>query len=188
MNSIFPPPGGPGPYFCTLLFNTGANCKKQTHLFAHTLPHLAIDVLNKTQSKDKRRARQQNDDCWVMMLKIGPFCRWDECCSFLQLWSDKTRGKEKRFNRGVELFWRYQASLNLQMWVQQKERDAAVHDAFHGAEKAELLPLVEELTLPETNTHSLTNLKDMFAAPTLRIQQIKEANAAVEPKRKKIKL
>lgn len=188
---MIPPPGGPGPYFCTLFFNTSVKCKKQTHLFAHTFPHLAIDVLNKTQSAEKRRAREESDDCWIMMLKVGPFCRWDQCCSFLQLWSDKTRGKEKRFNRGVELFWRYQASLGLKMWVQTKERDQAVYDTFNATEKATLLeedePISKKCAKEEM---TLANLSNLFANDaTLCVRQIKEANAAVDPpKRKKLKL
>jgi Ni/Co efflux regulator RcnB len=40
-------PGFFGPWFVGLLFNTSRKCKKQTHLIAHTLPHLAVDYLNK---------------------------------------------------------------------------------------------------------------------------------------------
>lgn len=190
---MIPPPGGPGPYFCALFFNTSVKCKKQTHLFAHTFPHLAIDQLNKTQSKEKRRAREESDDCWIMMLKVGPFCRWDQCCSFLQLWSDKTRGKEKRFNRGVELFWRYQSLLGLRMWVQSKERNQAVYDTFNASaeNKATLIDDDDAAEPIKTTTIDVTldHLSQLFAHDAvLQVRQIKEANAAVDPpKRKKLK-
>ena len=34
-------PGGLGPWFVSLLFNTSEGPKKQTHLCAHTYPHHA---------------------------------------------------------------------------------------------------------------------------------------------------
>jgi hypothetical protein len=50
-------PGGLGPWFCSLFFNTSTSekCKKQTHIVAHTYPHLVLDAMNRKEGK--RRCR-----------------------------------------------------------------------------------------------------------------------------------
>jgi hypothetical protein len=118
-------PGGLGPWFCSLLFNTSEKCKKQTHLVAHTFPHLALDALNKKATTTTTTAIE---NCWVMMIKIGPFERWEECVSFLNLWTTKTRGKTRRLERGVELFKIYHARYALKMWVQTKTKQQVVEE------------------------------------------------------------
>lgn len=134
-----------------LLFNTSQKNKKQTHLIAHTLPHLAVDYLNKpllasssssgsSQRKKKRLKVKREDEhegdgddddenedgCWVMILKIGPFDRWSNAMAFLNMWTSKTRGKMRRLERGIELFNDYKDKYQLRMWIQQTDRDASL--------------------------------------------------------------
>ena len=116
-----PHPGGPGPWFCALLFNILFNpsqkSKKQTHLIAHTLPHLAVDILNRN-AKD--------DTCWVMMNKVGPFSDWGECVAYLNMWTTKTRGQKRRLDRGFELFVEFYALLGLHFWCQYEEKESVI--------------------------------------------------------------
>jgi hypothetical protein len=97
------------------------DCKKQTHLIAHTMPHLAVDVLNKMP---KRKSKQTN--CWVMILKIGPFNVWSDAVSFLNLWTEKTRGKARRLERGLELYEMYRTEHDLQIWGQTHTREEMI--------------------------------------------------------------
>jgi len=132
-------PGGPGPWYCCLLMNMSETCKKQTHVFAHTYPHLAVDRLNQpaqtllSETHRRRRKRrveqQQQDACWVMVLMIGRFEAWNDAVAFLHLWMDHTRGKLRRLERGVELFKRYCEHYSLTLWSEDRHRDAIV-DAF----------------------------------------------------------
>jgi hypothetical protein len=132
-------PGGPGPWFCCLLFNTSTTkCKKQTHLIAHTLPHLAVDVLNKASPL------QEKSDCWVAILKIGPFEKWCDCVSFLQLWTNHTRGKLRRLERGMELFYAYHQQYQLRAWLQSKTRDETVAEHESGGGGGEVVGGEEE--------------------------------------------
>lgn len=108
-------PGGLGPWFVALLFNTSDECKKQTHLVAHTFPHLATDILNKS-SKD-------NKSYWIVMAKVGPFENWSQCVMYLNMWTFKTRGRKKRLERGIELWRELGMKMNLTMWTQTSERD-----------------------------------------------------------------
>lgn len=111
-------PGGTGPWFCCLLFNTAKKSKKKTHLIAHTLPHLALDVLN----HDDRAAAPPLPEscCWIMILKVGPFQHWAASVRFLDLWSP-TRGKKKRLERGLELYMSYRTTYSLQLWTQKED-------------------------------------------------------------------
>lgn len=109
-------PGGFGPWFCALLFNTAHDSKKQIHLIAHTLPHLACDMLN--------RNGVNNTDCWVIVLKIGPFECWDTAVAFLTQWMSRKRGKQRRLERGLELFAQYSHPYNLMLWSQRLDQDA----------------------------------------------------------------
>ena len=99
-----------GPWFVALLFNTSTKSKKQTHIVAHTFPHLAVDILNKYGASD----------CWVIMIKVGPFDSWDTCIAYLSVWTQNTRGRNKRLERGVEIYNSYCEMYNLTMWVQTK--------------------------------------------------------------------
>lgn len=121
-----------GPWFVSLFFNTDSECKKQTHIEAHTYPHLAEDALNKTiYNEEGKRLRQENENCWIIILKVGPFDKMHHAQNFLKLWSLKTRGKSIRIDRGVDLFKKYQAEYNLKLWVQRKTREDALNDFFH---------------------------------------------------------
>lgn len=121
--------GGFGPWFCTLLFNTSDECKKQTHLLAHTMPHLACDMLNRTES----------DDCWVILIKVGPFQVWDDCVAYLNLWTSRTRGRIRRMERGIEIFKHYAPRLGLTFWYQpnNKETVLAQHHQYKRTKKIE---------------------------------------------------
>ena len=58
-----------------------------------------------------------------MILKIGPFDLWSEAVTFLNLWSDKTRGKSRRLERGLELFAMYGHVHNLCLWGQSETQE-----------------------------------------------------------------
>lgn len=62
-------------------------------------------------------------DCWITMMVIGPFFKWDDAVGFFHLWSRQTRGKARRMKRGVTLLKCYEKQYNLVMWVQQQARD-----------------------------------------------------------------
>ncbi len=121
-------PGGTGPWFCCLLSNTAKNSKKKTHLIAHTLPHLALDVLNRDEAP--------LPCCWTMLLKVGPFQQWAASVRFLNLWSP-TRGKKKRFERGLELYMCYRAAYSLHLWTQKEDVPLIAGGAKRAAEDDE---------------------------------------------------
>jgi hypothetical protein len=140
----------PGPWFCSLLFNTSEECKKQTHLISHTLPHLAVDVLNKPPtvgSEEKKRSRETEENCWVMILKVGPFEKWAHSVAFLNLWTEKTRGKMRRLERGLDLFHMYKNAYKLKLWAQPASRDACLQSFYHP-------PLPAETTLSNVASES----------------------------------
>lgn len=119
-------PGGHGPWFVALLFNTSEHSKKQTHLLAHTLPHLAVDVLNKTTHH-----RENRKNCWVLMIKVGPFDRWSDAIFYLNMWNAKTRGRIKRLERGIDLFKQYHQTYHLTMWVQTRTKNEVIETFYH---------------------------------------------------------
>jgi hypothetical protein len=209
-------PGGPGPWFCSLLFNTSDDSKKQTHLIAHTLPHLAVDVLN-TEKKRKRRrgsvsaAQQQQDEedvedvsavanataeCWIMILKIGPFNVWSDAVAFLNLWTGKTRGKARRLERGLELYEQYGVAYQLNLWGQSVDKSTALN-IFHEQQR-QRLPFA--LTAEESKIKrakkpaaappdaSYTALKKLFAehvSKEITVQNLKDVHGFIEKKQKK---
>jgi hypothetical protein len=127
-------PGGPGPWFCTLLFNTG---KKKTHLIAHTLPHLALDALNREGGG------------WIIILKVGPFEHWTASVSFLALWTSHVNG---RLERGLELYMSYRTVYNLQLWARSDvavvEEEAVIVEPMYD----EIASLCALFTMPTTTT------------------------------------
>jgi hypothetical protein len=136
-NVSLPPPGGFGPWFCAFIVNTATHPKKYTHVVAHTLPHLVVDALNRTAAaaapemvpgKEKKRLREDNNDndCWIMVFKIGPFSHWADSVAFLNQWICKTRGKHHRMERGLELFSMYREQFHLCLWTQTRKRDEAL--------------------------------------------------------------
>jgi hypothetical protein len=198
-------PGGQGPWFCGLIFNTSDSCKKQTHLTAHTLPHLAVDSLNKKHQKSKDR-----DHCWVMIMKIGPFERWSCALAFLHLWTDKSRGKFRRIERGLELFSTYQRDYNLKMWTIKETQIHAKQRFFEHSfgnviynmyDPAFIVPIkATPIVLEDSEKEDeggeeeenrresfMTNLKDLFKEPVI-VQRVKEVQILLEkstaPKKK----
>jgi len=134
--------GGPGPWFCSLLLNTSETSKKQTHLIAHTMPHLALDIFNKSKTDASY--------CWVMLLKIGPFEKWSEAVAFLNLWTDKTRGKSRRLERGLELFSMYGHVHSLCLWGQtQTQEEILQNEAKQPPRKRVKKPLVSAQDKPK---------------------------------------
>lgn len=129
-----PHPGGFGPWFCAFIVNTARSPKKYTHVVAHTMPHLVVDALNRAASSSsstltdtkKRLRNNDNDDCWIMVFKIGPFTHWLDSVTFLNQWLCKTRGKTHRMERGLELFTLYREKYHLCLWTQTRKR----HDAL----------------------------------------------------------
>ncbi len=133
--------GGLGPWYVSLLFNTSKKCKKQTHLVAHTSPHLVVDFMNKpAPSTEKKRQKEEEEDCWIMIVKIGPFDSYNNSCAFKKLWTNQTRGKMRRLERGVELFNMYRAQYNLKMWSEVRLRDDVLKLFFHPSSSALQLP------------------------------------------------
>jgi hypothetical protein len=129
-NALVDSPGGFGPWFCAFMVNTGEKPKKFTHVAAHTMPHLLVDALNRTGettngAKSRKRTREQ--DCWIMVFKIGPFNYWQDSVDFLNQWLCKTRGKIHRMERGLELFSMYRQRFHLCLWTQPRKRDDALH-------------------------------------------------------------
>ena len=213
-------PGGPGPWFCSLLFNTSDDSKKQTHLIAHTVPHLAVEVLN-TEKKRKRRrgsvaaaaAQQQQDEeeledasaaanataaaeCWIMILKIGPFNVWSDAVAFLNLWTGKTRGKARRLERGLELYEQYAVAYQLNLWCQSVDKSTALN-IFHEQQR-QRLPFAlstEESKVkrakkpaaqpPDASYTALKRLFSEHASKEITVQNLKDVHGFIEKKQKK---
>ena len=148
-----------GPWFCSLFFNTSLKCKKQTHLEAHTYPHLTVDVLNKgLYSGD-------DQNCWTIILKIGPFTEWSGAQKFRDLWIAHTRGKLCRLQRGVFLFKAYAKDYNLKMWAQSQMRDLAIKDFF---EERQEPPQEKKREFTEQKAHEIEhNASESFSFDAL---------------------
>jgi hypothetical protein len=130
-----------GPWFCSLFFNTSSTCKKQTHVEAHTYPHFVVDALNKTIQRD------QKTDCWVIMLKVGPFDEWSVAEGFRDLWVAHTRGKQCRLERGVLLYHTYCLQYSLRLWVQSTARESMIELFFTERPESNLSNLLLEHAL-----------------------------------------
>jgi len=126
--------GGLGPWFCSLLFNTSEKCKKQTHIIPHTYTHLAVDSLNRATAADtgkKRQRKEENEDCWVLIFKVGPFTSWNDCVAFATLWATKTRGKAPRLSKGYELYEFYRQKYGLKLWSQCCDKGEVLKEFYH---------------------------------------------------------
>ena len=110
-----------GPWWCQFLVNTSDIPKKQTHLCSHTYPHHYESVMNKilATSSEKKGASENG---WVTMQIVGPFNKWVDALRFQILWSDHTRGKIRRVERGVDLLSAYYQEHNLYMEAQHMYR------------------------------------------------------------------
>lgn len=120
--------GGYGPWYCTLLFNTSKNSKKQTHLVAHSTPSLFPLIMNGLSARRPPAEQQAGGIGWVIMQQIGPFKSWGNCIAFLALWTNKTRGKTRRLERGVNLFTTYATAEEekLTMWTRMDTKEDAI--------------------------------------------------------------
>ena len=135
-------PGGQGPWFVALLFNTSDDCKKQTHLVAHTHPHMAMDILNKPVTSDRKK-KERDENYWIIMMKVGPFDDWTKCVEYLHLWSNKIRGPMRRLERGLEIFSKYRLQLNLTMWAQHETKTKMMAHK-KAAKRARLNPMLKQ--------------------------------------------
>lgn len=213
-------PGGPGPWFCSLLFNTSDDSKKQTHLIAHTVPHLAVEVLNTEKKRKRRRGsaaaaqqQQQQDEedledvsaaanataaaeCWIMILKIGPFNVWSDAVAFLNLWTGKTRGKARRLERGLELYEQYAVAYQLNLWGQSLDKSTALN-IFHEQQR-QRLPFAlstEESKVkrakkpaaapPDASYTALKRLFSEHVSKEITVQNLKDVHGFIEKKQKK---
>jgi len=110
-------PGGPGPWFAALLFNTNAKDKKQSKIISHTYPHFMVDFLNKNTPLDAP---------WVLLMKIGPFQNWQDSLSFVTLWSHKTKSKTARIEKGIQLWSEHAYEITL--WIEQRQKNQMIKD------------------------------------------------------------
>jgi ABC-type Zn2+ transport system substrate-binding protein/surface adhesin len=182
-------PGGQGPWFVALLFNTSRDCKKQTHLVAHTHPHMAMDILNKSHTvqqvkrneeeeedndneeeedneeerdrgKRAKKRLRKNDSFWTIMMKVGPFEDWAICVEYLHLWSDKIRGPMRRLERGLEIYSKYRHDLRISLWAEEEDRKGVIQRCKQN---------LEQLYHPD-NAQNKSVLMDIHA----RLQQNKK--------------
>lgn len=141
-------PGGLGPWFAALAVFTSPE-RKKAHVIAHTFPQLVLDALNRglsssssfscktsNNNNNKRNRAEEDGGCWVIILKVGPFERWDHCSAFWLAWTHKTRGVIPRIRRGLELWHQHCARYALRLWAQTKDCDEAVRAFFHPAASA----------------------------------------------------
>lgn len=165
-------PGGYGPWFCAFIVNTAERPKKYTHVVAHTMPHLVVDVLNNSSSSSSSgdsKKRTRDTDCWIMVFKIGPFTHWSDSVAFLNQWLCKTRGKTHRMERGLELFFAHKERLGLRLWTQMRKRDEAL-DYYWNHQPVVVIPVpppasIEGAAATETTTTTPTEQKQQeFAA------------------------
>jgi hypothetical protein len=108
-------PGGPGPWFVALLFNTNARDKKQSELVSHTYPHFVVDFLNKNAPANAP---------WILFMKIGPCESWHQSLAFLESWSHKARSKTARIERGIQLWQEHQDDITL--WIEARQKNEAI--------------------------------------------------------------
>lgn len=116
--------GGLGPWFCSLYFSLASNPKKQTDLRVHTYPLLLERLMNGPKANSV--GTNSTVGGWVLIMVIGYFEQWDDALAFYTLWSKQTRGKTRRIQRGLDLFYRYNKSYKLRMWLQPHHRKRAL--------------------------------------------------------------
>lgn len=155
-------PNGLGPWFCSLIFNTSQlkNYKTQTHLAVHTFPHLYVDWLNSRLLE----AHRSEGICWVMVMKIGPFKKWNEACQFFNSWSCKTRGKLRRLERGVELFEQFQEQFQLKMWAEYNHQAECIQK-FANDPRVVSLKYIPKTPM-EKALHSMNQMRETYLCGT----------------------
>lgn len=131
------PSGGLGPWFCALLVKTlqDRRSKRQSKLVLHTLPHMVADWLNSEVSD----AARSEGECWVELLRVGPFRRWSEAVQFYSLWCSSARGKMRRVDRGLQLYRQYGQHYQLRAWGQTRDRDFFVERKRRRRRKSSVL-------------------------------------------------
>jgi hypothetical protein len=176
---------GAGPWFCSLLFNTSVKCKKQTHLVAHTAPHLAVDALNRSRKRPRKSTGDEvANDFWVMICKVGPFDVWADAMTYLDMWTTKTRGKNKRWERGLELFEMYGKAHNLHLWVQSvplHQQETAPPPIGTGRV---VIPLLQEESTMVPLQDALNQLCSYLADDVILVGDIKATHAKLNNKKR----
>lgn len=161
-------PAGPGPWFCTLFFNTSKNL---THLLPHDHPHLALDFLNKRKNG--------NDSCWVIIIKIGKFECWEDCLAFYAAWKDcGSKGKKQLLERGFQLMCKHHVRYKLRLWAQDKSANEALaqyNETFLPPKKKKRQKAQEEEGVA------------LFPTSFDTVKQVKQFHQQLEPKNKKKK-
>jgi hypothetical protein len=105
-------PRGHGPWFVALLWNT-AKSKKHTEIVLHTYPHLYTYHFNKKDA----------NAFWVILMKIGPFEEWKSCVDFFNQWSQKTRNRMARIEKGIHMHQKLNETKGfVTLWVQTKDK------------------------------------------------------------------
>lgn len=102
-------PRGHGPWFVALLWDTCERSKKHTEIVIHTYPHLYTHFYN-----------NKDGSFWVILMKIGPFEEWGKCVEFFNQWSQKTRNRMARIEKGILL---HQNKSSLTLWIQTKDKE-----------------------------------------------------------------
>ena len=164
--------GGPGPWFCCLLVNTSTKCKKQTHLAVHTSPQLAVDALNRSRKRSRKSSSAEDADFWVMLCKVGPFEEFHNAVAYFQLWTTRTRGKSKRWERGVELFQTYHEAHCLHFWYQPVALDQVVREP---EEPQDIVPLLQEEDTMPPLADALDALGKYVYAEHTQVGEIRQA-------------
>ncbi|MBX9635990.1 MAG: hypothetical protein K2Q45_00375 [Nitrosomonas sp.] len=176
------------------------------------MPHLAVDVLNTEKKRKRKRGNQADEEddeeakrdnastaaveCWIMILKIGPFNVWSDAVAFLNLWTGKTRGKARRLERGLELYEQYGKEYSLNLWGQSIDKSTALN--VFQEQQRQRLPFsvdVEENKIKRTKKPaaqppdaSYAALKKLFTdhvAKEITVQQFKDVHCLIEKKQKK---
>jgi hypothetical protein len=113
-----------------------------------------------------------------MMLKVGPFSDWDICFAFLKQWMGRKRGKQRRLERGIELYALYREAYDLVLWSQTQTQPPLLPPAVAALDDDEdnednedndnkvELPSSEKRHRVESAEEPLSAVKHMFAANT----------------------
>lgn len=139
-------PKGHGPWFVALLWNTSKS-KKHTEIVAHTYPHLYTYHFNKKDAKS----------FWVILMKIGPFEEWSKCVEFFTQWSQKTRNRMARIEKGILMHQKIHPSPKggVTLWVQTKDKDT-IRREYDEFLKNKVSGFSDEMPIYELKTMILT--------------------------------
>ncbi len=167
-------PGGPGPWFCSLLAKENGT---RTHFIAHTLPHLALDALNSERSSS----------VWVMLLKVGPFDQWAESVAFLHQWTTAAdRGRRAKLERGLDLYrqhrqrkmliWAHVTSMPMLTSKRSRAEDEAEEEEVEEALGGDTPPPPAPPTADSIMLSNVTALKEVYRNASCTVGAIKSVH------------